>query len=386
MTARASRVAACLLVALFSCSSPPGPSRPEPVPYESAPPSLSVTLTRARPAEPLRVAYPRGTLVVRGFPVGAAVASGIDEIDARDGKLSVRGRGVVAGGLSYDPGPGGLLVVDGAAYRGTLGVTFSEGVLRLVHQVDLEDYLLGVVGAELPASSPPAALEAQAIASRSYALAGLRAGIALEDGERSQVYRGAGAESEAVRQAVRATRGLVLLRGTRVLKAYFHSTCGGFRVGVSEVFPEPPEPALEGNRCGFCDGTKHSAWTLEIAAAELARLLQPLGVPADIRELRVLDEHSSGRARTLVAVVPGGERRIGAIDFRRCLGTHRLRSTWITSIERRDDGGAFVIRGRGFGHGVGLCQVGAIEQARRGRDAQSILGSYYPGAIVEKLW
>jgi len=384
VTARASRAAACLLVALFSCSAPPGPSRPEPVPYRSASPSLSVTLTRARPADPLRVAYPRGTLVVRGFPAGPAGASGIDEIDAQDGRLNVRGHGAVAGGLSYDPGPGGLLVVDGAAYRGALAVTLSGGTLRLVHQVDLEDYLLGVVGSELPASSPPAALEAQAIASRSYALAGVRAGVELEDDESAQVYRGAGAESEAVRQAVRATRGRVLLRGTRVLKAYFHSTCGGFRAGASEVFPDPPEPALEGNRCGFCDGTRHSTWRLEVPAAELARLLQPLGVPSEVRELRVLDEHPSGRARTLVAVVPGGERRLPAIDFRRCLGTHRLRSTWITAIDRQGD--VFAIRGRGFGHGVGLCQIGAIEQARRGRDARSILEWYYPGATVEELW
>src|SRR5581483_3914228 len=134
---------------------------------------------------------------------------------------------------------GGPLVWDGRAYHGTLVVWSGGGRLAVVNAVDLEDYARGVIGDEMPHRWPLAALEAQAVAARSYALATLRSRrrFDLFADDRSQVYGGMGAETPGTLYAATQTEGKILMYGGHVATTYFFSTSGGRTADVRDVWP-----------------------------------------------------------------------------------------------------------------------------------------------------
>ena len=146
----------------------------------------------------------------------------------------------VRGDLLFLPGEGTPLALDGAAYRGGLRITAAAGTLRVVNEVRLEAYLLGVVPLEVPKHWPAEVLRAQAVAARSYALA-RRLGSGPFDlyaDWRSQMYGGVAAESPATTRAVRDTAGEVLLYDGAIATTFFHSTSGGRTASAAEVFGE----------------------------------------------------------------------------------------------------------------------------------------------------
>jgi len=281
-------------------------------------------------------------------------------------------------------------------YRGNVELRVRSGEVEVVNVLSLEEYLLGVVGAEMPALYPMAALESQAIASRSYALFALRqrGGDARPLGadQGFQVYRGVRVEHDRVRRAVAATRGEVLTYRGRLFRTYFHSTCGGQTVVASGVFAEPDIPPLSGARCGGCEGSRYHRWTSTLSPALLQAAvargrptsLQSTGRPTglsiaergdDGRALRLLVEHTRGAFHW----------RVG--PFRRAVEALRpgtIRSTWL----RIDglDGAGWRVRGSGWGHGVGMCQVGARGLSRQGLSAGDILARYYPGSERETVY
>jgi stage II sporulation protein D len=147
--------------------------------------------------------------------------------------------------LTFSPASGTTLTL-GRAYRGQLVVDVVNGKLRAINTLPLEQYLYGVVPAEMPSTWLPAALEAQAVAARSYALAGRRAGAAFDvyaDG-RSQAYRGVSVETPAARQAVDETAGEVLLYNGNVADTFFSSSTGGRTQSAADAFGSPGRPYL----------------------------------------------------------------------------------------------------------------------------------------------
>lgn len=307
--------------------------------------------------------------------------------------------------IEIDPAPGSRGVrVDGRLHTGSVRVLpHPDRGLRVEALLDMEDYVAGVVAAELALwSAPPAQLEAQAIAARSYALARLdeRAGEPfLWDGVEDQAYRGRfepdaasakrGLEAR-LDSAVQRTRGQVLWAADGVLPARYHARCGGRTSTVEAVFGKPG-PGHAPASCPTCSADlsadSGNAWEFTATRAELDGLSRRLGVGAPLRSLQPSATDRGGRWLSVQVTGPLGTKRIDANQLRRELGWDRLRSAWIESTwpgSGLPTSGGLAFRGRGHGHGVGLCQVGARGLAERGWTAHQILGHYYPTATLRQ--
>jgi stage II sporulation protein D len=280
----------------------------------------------------------------------------------------------------------GEISIGGRRYHGDVAVLAETepGRVHLVNRLPIEQYLEGVVLSEMPPDYPDEALLAQSVASRSYAAWQMTVRRDrlwdVTDTQRSQVYRGAPAHLELARRVVRSTRGQVLSYGGTVLEAVFSSTCGGATRSAEEAFGDESPAPLRGVACGLCDGTQFSRWTAKIGRAEAGRVLL-LGGP--VEELLDATLHPSGRLAAVTVRGRKGQKALTGNQARDLFGPAG-RSTWFTALEIR--GEWIFADGRGFGHGAGMCQVGASKLASAGRNHQAILAHYYPGASLAWLY
>jgi len=274
----------------------------------------------------------------------------------------------------------------------------AGGGLRAHAWLDLEDYVSGVVAAELALwNAPPALLEAQAVAARSYAVAQLEARAAqgprpvLHDSVLDQAFRGrfepdAAGKSRGLdtrlAAAVAATRGRVLELGGRVLDARFHAACGGHTADFSDVFREPDPGGMRSVPCAGCSADP-KAWNHTFAPSDLFDVARRFELGDRLVAIHPARSDARGRWLDTRLVGDRGERVLPVQELRRELGWQRWRSAAVVRTWPRDgvlaSGGLFV-EGVGHGHGVGLCQNGARALADAGRDFRAILGHYYPGA------
>lgn len=254
----------------------------------------------------------------------------------------------------------------------------------------LEAYVAAVLPAEIGSHAPAAALEAQAVAARSYAVA--RAGRHAEggadlcDGVHCQVFDGLSRATAATRRAAEATRGLVLAQAGRVIAAPFHAVCGGRTARPANVWDDEETPDLVPVEDDACLAAPGARWTFFLPRAHLPPLAARLGFP-EARFLEVWAHGDDGRVASVRLVAPGGRPRVvRGFDVRarasELWGWSSLRSTDF-EVEERPAGWFFA--GRGTGHGAGLCQAGAVARARRGEGRDAILAHYYRGASVASL-
>ncbi|MDR3706952.1 MAG: SpoIID/LytB domain-containing protein [Capsulimonadaceae bacterium] len=271
------------------------------------------------------------------------------------------------------------------AYRGVLEVSVnSGGALRIVNVIGIEDYLAGVLKPEIGGDAPVEALKAQAVAARTYAVRNLGRlwadGADIDDSNRCQNYMGRSAETPAVLQAVDQTRGEVLIYNGAVIDALYCTECGGMTAEgpASEPYLRPVATAA----CAAKPG-----WTFAISPADFgARLRQDAGdATGDITKVEIAKADASGRALQVLVTGRDGTRTITGIRLRQILGVDNLRSTKFT-VKIRDDR-ALVFTGQGWGHGLGMCQAGAIARASGANPETyaSILADYYPGTQLTKL-
>ncbi|MEO7137645.1 MAG: SpoIID/LytB domain-containing protein [Gemmatimonadales bacterium] len=309
--------------------------------------------------------------------------------------------------------PRAPLWVDGKAYRGVGEVLRDRTGLTIVNRLGMESYLLGVVSAEMGhrSSAEQAALQAQAIVSRTYALRNLRRwralGFDLYGTVSDQAYGGVAAETAEGRAAVAETRGQVLTYDGAVIEAFYFSTCGGRTAEGFEVFRGAVRPYLRSvsdvNERGsaYCSISPRyrwrEEWSGEALRATLQRNLPP--VPGTVSpsivtvtDLRVTQRSSSGRVDQVSIGLGATEVKVdGHTRIRQLLrlpSGQLLRSTAF-SLSTTGAGRAvtrLVIDGAGAGHGVGLCQWGAVGRARAGQGYQQILAAYFPGTRVERRY
>lgn len=306
------------------------------------------------------------------------------------------------------------LALAGTAYPGAIEFLLRpDGTLTAVNIVPVETYLEGVVARELgqPGREAAEALRAQAVAARTYALKrlGSRAALGFDvyGTVLDQAYLGVAALGDSLAvDAVRSTRGEALLYNGYLIDAYYHSTCGGHTARVELVFNDPPAPYLtavsdERPDGGFwCQGSKYFRWTVAYGADEiqatlarnLARLvpLPPGGVGA-VQDVLVVDSTPEGRALIVEVTTSTGRYRVSENDIRALFADtdgHLLRSTLFLLRSEREGGRLVRITlvGGGWGHGVGMCQVGALARARAGQDYRQILTAYYPGITLAPLY
>jgi stage II sporulation protein D len=261
---------------------------------------------------------------------------------------------------------------------------------RAVETVPLEAYVAAVLPAEIGSRAQDAALEAQAVAARSYALAKSGRhedeGADLCDGTHCQVFQGLARATAATRRAAEATRGLVLAQGGRVIAAPFSANCGGQTARPADVWDDEETPELESVEDDACLGTAGAVWTYHLPRAAIPELGEALGLP-EARFLEVFGRDTGERVTAVRLAGPGGKSLVvRGFDFRKSAaelwGWASVRSTWFDVEETRHE---YVLSGRGTGHGAGLCQTGAIVRAKRGETWEAILAHYYRGAQVVAL-
>ncbi len=288
--------------------------------------------------------------------------------------------------------------LDGKDYRGNLRfVLRTDGTaLQAVNHVPLESYLLGVVGAEMHSYWEPEALKAQAVAARTYCLYiknrfGKRRSWDLSATQANQVYRGIAAETKTVEHAVQATAGQVLVcddenGNERIFCSYYSSSCGGHTEDAKNVFGETVPP-LTGVKCPYCKDIakqRNFHWkpvtltTQQVSESLLARYASLAKLEA-IVDLEIIERGHLDRVTRVRLIGKNGKTdTVRGEDLRLSLDPtgRKLKSTLFRMTQK---GQKFEFTdGRGFGHGVGLCQCGAQGKARKGADYREILRFYYP--------
>lgn len=296
-------------------------------------------------------------------------------------------------GASAVDGGSGDAAVGGAGPVVRVRLTRARSTLSL----GLEDYVFGVLAAEGSVETEPEALKALAVAARTYATknAGRHEGRGADlcDTTHCQRYVAVADESsrpefyELARRAVGETAGEVLRDATgRVAESYFSASCGGATADIGKLWGERrPAPHLRGSRDELCGVDARDAWTDLISSADLLRALRAdarSDVGARLDAVRVARRDTTGRAE-LVALEGERRRLLRGWDFKiivgRTLGWNLLKSS---RFEVGRAGTSYVFRGRGFGHGLGLCQAGAHTLAARGATYRQILGRYLPGTSL----
>ena len=300
------------------------------------------------------------------------------------------------------------LVIEGARYRGRAELrVVPDGRVSAINELDLEDYLLGVVPLEIGPRTPTelAAVEAQAVAARTYAVARLggqaKSGFDLFGSVDDQAYGGMEVERPEASEAVRKTAGVILMFEGRPIRAYYHSTCGGRTAAIREVLDRESAPYLVSvsdrapDGSFYCEASPRFRWNVAWTPGELDSVARP-GVAAAFRlspdefgpveRLEVIHRTPSGRVGELAFEGPGADLVLSRLEIRLALphDGRILNSTDFEVISGAD--GLVELSGRGYGHGAGMCQWGAIGRARAGQTWEQILTTYYPGAELVTVY
>ncbi|MGD0111263.1 MAG: SpoIID/LytB domain-containing protein [Armatimonadota bacterium] len=311
-------------------------------------------------------------------------------------------------------------------YRGVIEIMHNASGFTVVNLLDVETYLRGVVPSEMPATYPLAALQAQAIAARGQAL--MKAGRHRAEGfdlcstQHCQVYGGATSEDPRSDQAVASTSGQVLTYHGRLADTLYSSTCGGHTANNEDYWTDaPPIPYLRGvadfepedrvnytfpltepqaqaylkyappvhcNQPAYAKTDKIRWWSV-VRRQDLEKTIHDaVGDIGTLMEIRIVSRAPSGLVRTIAII---GTKRLvrlnGGSAIRHALGGINSASFAIQSIpEQNGTPVAFAIWGAGWGHQVGMCQVGAAGLADRGWGYEQILSKYYTGCQVEKRY
>jgi len=279
---------------------------------------------------------------------------------------------------------GGDIHLNDLSVGGILHIVFVRDKLRLINELDVEEYLKGVVPIEISPNWNPEALKVQAIIARTYVLHQRQANLGKEYDvlatTADQVYGGRTKEQPAANQAVAETSGIVLTYGGELILSAYHSTSAGPTEDASEVWGMNL-PYLKGVSCPFDQNSPYYQWTKSIRMEALqdafSKAGYAIGTIAAVTPFRWTEAGRIGQIRLLHSQ---GELILKAEDLRRVLGYTELPSTRFRIEKIAQE---ILIQGNGYGHGVGLCQWGAKEMAEMGYSYDKILKYYYPGVRVE---
>lgn len=315
------------------------------------------------------------------------------------------------GVLTLQPASPGTLRVNGQAHRGEyrLVPSPSPGRFDVVNALDLDSYLKGVLAKELLSGWHEEAYEAQAIVARTYALYEIKSGGKGEHWDvyadvRSQVYGGLDGETSLSRHAADDTAGVVLAHGEpgreRIFKAYFSSCCGGVSQSVTDAFGEPPiQPLTDQNVGTRCNASPRFNWgPVVLPKDELTRRMRlwaerrrhPMRALARVERIDIQSVNPSGRpVRFLVTDARGMRYSLMGEELRWSVNTDApagttLYSSFCTPVS--DPTTVRFVDGHGWGHGVGLCQYCAQQQAQDGLPHERIVRNAFPGAVLQRAY
>jgi len=383
--------------------------------FEAGPPpvrvglALSVHEARVGAASPFTLADGHG--VIYAGREGGMLSVGMDRhvLVIRD----ARGRILTASRGPYwirPDDPARTVRLAEAEYPGHFVLRLSPGGgFNVVNVVAVETYLRSVVPAEIGhAGAYFEAAKAQAVAARTYLFRHLgqypEEGYDLEAGVGDQVYASVDRRHPDSDRAVALTRGLILTHAGRPIRALYSSTCGGRLADARESFRFGKIPYLRAHKDDLngrpaCRTSRYFRWKVAWTGEELFSTFSRT-IPAVtgkqfrgryLREVKVVKRGKSGRAVTLRIKTDAASYEVSRLDIRRVLERPEgglLRSTAFTLHADRSHGRVRRLRaeGRGWGHGVGMCQWGAMQLSTEGVDYRRILAHYYPGARLRKIY
>lgn len=339
------------------------------------------------------------------------------------------------------------LNVDKNNYRDYITFISKENKISLINHINIENYLYGVVPKEMPAGWPMEALKAQAIVARSFALANMnkhkQEGFNLCDSTCCQVYRAYDNENPNTNQAVNETKGIYVFYNGKVASTPYHSTSGGYTED-SAIAWGGSLPYLVPIHDVYSEGQSANNWSLKVSPLEIGNKLLLKGINiGQIQDVQILKTSSANRVLELKIVGSLGEEIISGNNLRTLLGNTTMKSTWFDidkvgeGLEKKiyvmdgisrypveikvnsayilDGKGysspnrtlvsravskdrtasigesmsitptSFVFSGKGYGHGVGMSQYGAMEMAKLGFNYEDIIKHYYNGVDIINL-
>jgi stage II sporulation protein D len=271
----------------------------------------------------------------------------------------------------------GDLLVMGTRYTGKIDIWKGKNGLYIINELPLENYIKDVVAAEVSADWDMEALKAQAVISRTYAIYQKRMNgdslYHIASSVLDQVYKGNNPDAR-INSAVEQTGGEILTYDGKPIQAFYHSTSYGSTESSEEVFGKgyPYLKPVESTS----SISPYAVWERKIKLAEIE---EALDIPG-IRKIAIKSYTSTKRVKELLITGKSGTSAIIATDFRKAIGWSRLPSTNFTLTI---DGDSVYFEGKGYGHGVGLCQWCALSMAREGKNYREILSYYYPGTTIQ---
>ncbi len=293
---------------------------------------------------------------------------------------------------------------NGNLYKGSLKFIPDANGIKVINVLSVEQYLKGVIPGEMPSGNGTEyyeALKAFAICARTYTISKIQESKNIFDvfaDTRDQVYGGSGVEKSIINQVVDETRGLILTYDGKPAMTFYHSTCGGFTEDAENVFPNIDVPYLKSVKDGdppYCSISPKFTWTEKYDEDEFINRLVSSGYLNNpdytLTGINVISSFESGRIKEL---------KIDLLDRIKNPKSVKLYGNKIRYVIRTSDNKSIlesnnfeikvdnerkvIIKGKGYGHGVGLCQWGALAQSQQGRSYREILSFYYPGTKIEK--
>lgn len=282
---------------------------------------------------------------------------------------------------------GGTININGAEYGGkVIIVPQTAGTFLVIEEAGVEDYLMGVLGSEMPSSWQPNTLFAQAVAARTYILykKKKRRSLTHHIGKLDLAYKGKQNTNKTTEKIVNKSRGIIMVYNWEIFPGYFHSTCGGHTEDVYHVFKKKSIPPLSGTSCGYCNSSKYYRWQTDINKDELAKKLSTSGNKIySIQSISTLNPGPGGHAEVIEVHSRTKRERVDANKFRLLAGPNKLYSTAFTVNVNQN---SITMKGKGWGHGVGLCQYGAQGMGISGFKWHEILKHYYPEIDLLKIY
>lgn len=353
------------------------------------------------------------------------------QVTNNQGSGEINGRQV-----QYLKTSGSYISYNKTKYRSYLTFVPEGSRLHIVNVISLDDYIRGVLPREMSTGVPLEALKAQAVASRGFALSNknkfIKKGYNLDDTTSSQVYSGLSVEAKDTNRAVDETRGEIPYYKGNVASTIFHATSGGYTIAAKDVWGGNNLPYLEAIKDPYSEKTRNATWEYKISWDTMKKKMESsypgLG---NFQSLKIQRRNENRRVMEMEVIFQKGSKIISGEDFRRLFGTTKIKSTWffldqggsgptsftvmtkdgpkevtqLTTVDqkvlkeaqviRKDNqietisssfqvsqGKDFLVKGRGYGHGVGMSQYGAMEMAKKGKNYREILQYYYPQVTI----
>ena len=275
-----------------------------------------------------------------------------------------------------------ILYFRGKYYHGKIKIQKLPHGFRYINLVTMSHYVMSVIGHEMSNTWPLEALKAQAIVSRGYAIAKMmeatKKDYDMDTTTKYQVYGGIPSHKDRLEKATQSTQGKLLVYDSELAKVFFHSSCGGRLEAAHELW-KTKIAYLDVKKSIFCQGSPHYRWRIHVPTSKIARLV---GFK-NIQKIKVSMRTASGRAKEILIKSKNKEIKLSPVTLRKFMGFAMLKSYF---FDLRFRGRTIEVSGRGYGHGVGMCQWGVrLMVEKKNMKHLKILRHFFPGTNISKI-